>query len=468
MAKFSNIYESAQIIFWSEHFNRFLFEDLTLEFQLQELDALEDRLADAGLDAKFLLEKRLKKITAEMRESGKSHELRVEHWEMFLQQKYSTDQSNISAESVLEFSPPGPGQSQPGTISKDSSAAVARIMDLLHSQKSLPVAHQIEILLRLQSSLRKTRVLLDPLKLLFQLILKKASGIPVYVLLAIAEFYQKLGKFQNALEVYKVASKQVEHLDVPIRFDIQADMAYCYEQLDQDTEALSCYENVYSGCVTIFGKYHGKTTASLVTIVTMYCCLFSNYTKALELCDTICMEQDYVPELDVKTNLQLQGIRSHCYARLGDFDQSARILAHFKMTLGRYKGTLEEIAGPLCDAGMSHRCLDHIEEALEYYHLFYEGYKKYGNLRMTLRVQSWIGEIYGYLGRRNEARDLLEEVLAEQLRVPKPDDLDIRVTRSYLEGIDVDDLYYSGDDDDDGDDGDDDGDDDDDDAEVGC
>ena len=93
-------------------------------------------------------------------------------------------------------------------------------MDLLKGQIPSPVGHQIESCLRLATCLRKTRVLIDPLKVLFQLILRKASIVPMCVLMLIGEFNKECDKFQEALEVYTAASEKLNHLDVPLKFRI--------------------------------------------------------------------------------------------------------------------------------------------------------------------------------------------------------------------------------------------------------
>ena len=199
LAKIEDIVESAQSVFWIEHFAHLLFEDLTLDSQLDEFEALQDRMADAGLDKRFfsIIENcSTKELAGQMRNLGKNNDPRTEQWEMFLNlakdeqfTEISQKKGNEARDSVLEPSTASLHLQTPFSNSRpsseDPSATMSRIMDLLKGQTSIPIAHQIEIFLRLQWSLRKIRVLIDPLKILFQLILRRASGIPVYALLAI-------------------------------------------------------------------------------------------------------------------------------------------------------------------------------------------------------------------------------------------------------------------------------------------
>ena len=127
----------------------------------------------------------------------------------------------------------------------------------------MSVAHQIELCLRLSTSLRKFRMLIDPLKGLFHLILREASCIRVYALMLIGEFYLKLEKFQEALEVYNAASKKMIHLDVPLRFAIHEAMGHCYDRLDSYVDALKSCEKALSDYERLLGIRHRDTLRTL-------------------------------------------------------------------------------------------------------------------------------------------------------------------------------------------------------------
>ncbi len=349
LAKIKNILESTQSIFWVEHFAHFLLEDLTLDSQINEFMALQDRMADVGLDMRFfaIFENSLTmKLTSQMQDSGKNDDPRTEQWKMFLDLAkdgefgtFSQKRTDEATDSILEPSTAGVDLQARLSNSRPSlqnpSATVSRIMDLLNGQTSLPIAHQIEILLRLQSSLRKTRVLIDPLKILFQLILRKASSIPIYALMAIGEFYEKLEKFEEALEVYTAASRKIDHLNVPLKFRIHRFMGDCYDELGMDMEALRSYEKAVSGQEVLLGERHYNTIDTLKMMIFINLDL-EQYTEVIRLYDRMRMGQDFAPEFDTLTNLLIQIIGSNTYSNGGDHAKAAHIRKCLKATLERY------------------------------------------------------------------------------------------------------------------------------------
>ncbi|KAF2877267.1 hypothetical protein BDV95DRAFT_141985 [Massariosphaeria phaeospora] len=73
---------------------------------------------------------------------------------------------------------------------------------LTHSQ--IVPSHSIAMFLRIMrhcSQLQNARQLVDPLLLLFQLILQKAKTLPVYVVLGICEFFENVGKAEQGLQL---------------------------------------------------------------------------------------------------------------------------------------------------------------------------------------------------------------------------------------------------------------------------
>src|SRR5277367_5290669 len=79
-------------------------------------------------------------------------------------------------------------ESRASQATPSASSSLSRILNDLNSNSALPLHRQVDMLLRLQSHLRHVRVLTDPLKMLFRVILQKAPMIPIYVLTAIGEF----------------------------------------------------------------------------------------------------------------------------------------------------------------------------------------------------------------------------------------------------------------------------------------
>ena len=456
LAKMENVLESTESILWAERFVRLLFEDITLESQEGEFMVWHDRMADAGLDKKFLaiFEETLKERTDQMRKAGKNDDPLTEHLEMYVNQatdgqlgNFSQQQSDEATGLNLESSTADPyPQTRFSTLrpsSNDPSATFSRVMDLLKGQVSLPITHQVELWLRLSTSLRKTRVLIDPLKLVFQLILSKASGIHVFTLLAIGGFYQKLGKFQEALAIYTVASRKMDSLDVPLKFRIYKCMGDCYCDLDLDMEALRSYEKAFSGQEIHLGRRHHDTLLTLSNLI-LANERMSQYTEVLRLSDKICMEQEFVPELNLGDNLRLHSQRYSAYRIGGNHDRAAHMKKTIQATLELYRESYsnDHVITPhlLERSGEAYSALHEYNTALESFQLAFEAYKnlKGLNSRDTLFNQYKIASTYVRLGRFHEAVELFEMVLAKQQSVLGPNHREIRWTKEELDDLRLD------------------------------
>lgn len=460
LAKVKNVLESEESVFWVEHFAHFLLEDLTLELQMSEFIAFQHLMADASPNMNFLtiFERNLKEMTSQIRNSGTNDDPRIETWEMVLDLAkngaiglYSQSQSNEASESVLEPSSAGldlqAGFSDPRPNPKDPSTAVTRIMNLLKGQTSLPVAHQIEMLLRLQSFLSKTRALIDPLKVLFQLILKKASSISVYAIVAIGGFYKKLEKVQEALEVYNVASKKIDHLDIPLKFMILTQIGHCHWDLGLDVEALRFYEKAFLGREILLGKRHCDTLRCLNWMIFINRELSQNI-EVLKLCDKMCMGQDSVPELNFDENLQIQGFRFEAYRFAGDHDKADHMKHCIQATLKLYHESHSKDHGKaphvLLKIGRAHDDLGDYQTALEAFQLAFDAYSKANGPShiQTLHSQYWIALTYERLGRYQEAKEILEMIYPRQQRVLRPNHRHIQWTKRELDALPSEDDYH--------------------------
>lgn len=72
--------------------------------------------------------------------------------------------------------------------------------------------------------------------------------------MTVGDFYERLEKFQEALEVYLAVSKKVDHLDVPIKFEIFATLGHLFSQLNRYEEALKAYETAFAGYEVHLGR----------------------------------------------------------------------------------------------------------------------------------------------------------------------------------------------------------------------
>ena len=454
LAKMERVLKSTQSLLWIQQFAHLLFEDITLQSQLDEFVASGDQMTDAGLDIVALFKKTLKERNDEMRTVVKKIDPLMENLEAYIKQiteetfgGFSERQSKEAAASVPESCTAGPNlendSQNPTPTFYDPSATVSQVMDLVKGQTSLSVAHQIELWLRLSASLHKTSIMIDPLKVLFRILLRKASGIHVFALVAIGDFYRRLEKYQEAVEVYSVASRKMNHLDVPLKFRIYYDMGHCYKELGLDTEALRSYESAISGQEIHLGRRHSDTIHTLYWMIGVndWMC---RYTEVLRLSDKICMEQEFVPELSLHHHLDLLIRRHSAFLHMGNQDRAAHVEQSIQATLKlclESDGNGDNISPyKLTKLGEAYSYLREYDNALKFLQQGFEAYKKSeSSNRSILFVQYKIATTFGNLGRIQQAKDLLETVLAKQQSLLGPNHRNVRWTKKALDKFE---FYY--------------------------
>ena len=437
LTKISSVLESTQSVFWVEHFAHFLFADLTLDAQIVEFMNLQGLLADPGLDMRFfaIFERNLKEMTDRFRMSGNDEESRIEQWEMLSglvtdakSEIFGRGQSNEMAQPTAPALEPDPAQDElqatfygSKASPEDSSVTISRMLDLLKGQGPLSVAHQIEIFLRLHSSLRKARSLSDPLKLIFQLIVRKAPCIPVYALFGVGDFYHRFGKFQEALEIYSIAYKKIEYVDTARKAWLQESIGDCYYQKDMIIEALEFNEKAFLGYESLYGARHKKTINSLYWMLR---CNFelSLDTEVLRLCDKICLGQDFVPELDMSLNIDIHYYRSRVYSCAEDSSNEAHTRKCLEMMLIKFHESHSkdgnQSARILESFGLAYGAIGEYNIALEFFQLAVQANrKKYGTHGYATLVDHYnIADTYWTLYRDQEAKELLETTYADLRR----------------------------------------------------
>ena len=214
LAKIEYVLKSVQSIMWLETFGHLQFEDLTLAPQVDEFLDFKAKMEEMGQDRRLLaiFDQTLRDSTSQDLGSGVNKGPHTEQIRMYLEfgrdfQSGTFGQASAPSGSDTVVIPcdPRPTESdvpapcvgsKPG--SQDPIVTMSRIKYLLRADASTSIANQIEIYVRLISSLHRIRALTDPLKALFQSILKKASCIPVYALEAIGDFYTRLDKVQRS------------------------------------------------------------------------------------------------------------------------------------------------------------------------------------------------------------------------------------------------------------------------------
>ena len=458
ISKIESILESTQSLLWIDHFSRLLFEEITLESQVGEFLALAERLDDADVRGRLfkIFRVKLKERNDRMRRLEKCIDPLTENLEGYLDQitggQLATSSRRQSKgnmdpiQSVLVSSTAGPDlrndplDSPPDPY--DPSTSVSRVIHLLQGQTSLSTNCQIELWLRLSTFLNKKTIMIDPLKALFRMILKKASGIHVFVLLAIGQFYKKIEKPREALEIYTVASRKMDHLDVPLKFKIYSYMGDCYGSLGLDLEALKCYDKAFAGLETLYGRRHPETLQTLLSIITT-CVYLHRPTELLRLSDKICMEEDLVSEIDLKDNLHLHNSRYSACLATSNHERAAQAKRRLQETLKmccEFYSKKSSVSSYFHEhMGNAYALLGEYDMAVEHFQLGFEVCQSEGvRLKSTLYFQYRIACQFRNLGRYYEAEELLETVYTRQQRLFPSNHREIRWTKKKLDRVRLD------------------------------
>lgn len=381
----------------------------------------------------------------QMPRTGMTAEPRIEQLEMVLD-LIEDQQSGPFQSPIVESTESTPSPSQttanqqicstdPQTSFQDPSSALSGITDLLRSHGDLSISRQIHIYLRLQTSLKKVHILVDPLKALFQLILRKASSLSIYVLMVIAFFYARLGKHQEELEVWIVASKKMDRLDVPLKYSIQEYMGLCYEDLGLLVDSLDCHTKACNGRGILLGRSHEQTIRSFRYMID-WNTMLERPADVIKLCDKVCPGQDFAADLGIETNLNLQRNRCLAYARTGDTDRANHMQNCIQSTLDTYKRTSwqddDAISNALTSIGLAQSYICGHDTALDFFKLALEGFTKSTNSIMMLRVRIWISLAHVGLGHNQTTWKLLIEAHLEQLKTLSLNHEDIAITETYI------------------------------------
>lgn len=99
----------------------------------------------------------------------------------------------------------------------------------------------------------------DPLELLFRLILQNARNVPVYALMIIGGFYERVNKSEKALQVYRSAITKFGNREVPMKYTIWSEIGSINHDLGRYQEAEETYQRIVEGLGRILGQSHPKT-----------------------------------------------------------------------------------------------------------------------------------------------------------------------------------------------------------------
>ena len=243
---------------WIEYLAMLILEERSLamladEFErfTSQLDIGEYKLEAFENDIRMHMNQELER---RVRTFGK-HDPRAEQWQSFLQ--------IISLNGGIdEDTDHNPASQTPPLLPTDEST-LSHISNALIHNSALPPHRQIDVLLRLGTHLQRVKVLTNPLKLLFRIILQKSHAIPVYVLLVVADFYYRLDKWEEALEVYRAVFAKVEGQETQLRFVILYYIGKSLSKQGHYKEAESIHRRCLELRERVLGRDHEDTLRSI-------------------------------------------------------------------------------------------------------------------------------------------------------------------------------------------------------------
>jgi len=257
--KINDFLESGKFAHWVEYLAMLLVDDPSNSILVGELDIFVSWLNKGNhlcepFEDKVRMSWR-QELAKRTRKFGED-DLRTERWRNLLD--------------LTRYAEPNPDPEVASTVfrkdPKESSDAVSQILNLLNSHTILPLPRQVDMILKLQSHLRRVKILNDPLRMLFGVILQVADKIPVHVLLVIGTFYDRLDKLEDALKVYYAALTKVENQEAHIKFVILQNIGNALYNQGKYKAAEEIYRRAVEGREKVLGKEHTQTLDSVIDL----------------------------------------------------------------------------------------------------------------------------------------------------------------------------------------------------------
>ena len=255
--------KSDAFLSWAEYFAMHLLEDGSTGVEVEEFDTLVSWLVKEGHGVKSsesVLTILQREFESRKRKFGENDQ-RTDHYRMFLDM-VTNDSSEESTGNISNY------QARSSNLliqeaSNGVSSRISRMAEILRHSGSLALPKQADLVLRLQYELRRTRILTDPLELLFRAILRNSAVIPVYALLAIGAFYDQVNRPEKALEVYCTALTKFGNREVPMKYRILNLIGCRNYDLSQYQESEEAHRQSMEGQKIILGLDHADTLNSI-------------------------------------------------------------------------------------------------------------------------------------------------------------------------------------------------------------
>jgi tetratricopeptide (TPR) repeat protein len=310
--------------------------------------------------------------------------------------------------------------------STGQSTDVLPILQLVRHDGPMPLHLQVNLLLRMQTQLQKVRRLSGPIQVLFRIILQKASAMPVYILFLVGDFYNRVGKFEQALEIYFAALGKVKKKEGRVKFLALRLIGITYSNLSQYDRALEQFQYALHGQEKVLGSENEETLHTLHWIGVIYETL-DRHEDALEYFTKALTGYEKVlgPEhRDTLNTFHSLGIVYNSLRRHKDaLEYYTKALIGREKVLGpEHKDTLKTLHA----IGIVYDYLDRHEDALECFTKALTGYEKVLGPEHTDTLNAFhsIGIVYEHLDRHKDALEYYTKALIGREKVLGPEHTD--------------------------------------------
>ena len=229
------------------------------------------------------------------------------------------------------------GALEPRHIPEAAPQDIVHVINGLGNNLLLPLDQKVNMVLGLRSYLSRVSVLTDPLKMLFRAILRNVSAIPIYALIIIGDFYQRVNKLGEALEVYRAALDRTEGQEIRIRPWVLDNVGRILRKQGKYTDAEAACEGALKEGEKVWGVGHSNTLAFVNNLaLTLY---FQGKIPEAEVLfrRALSGKEQLLGDDHPSTLLSARGLANTLFAR-GEFPEAEvlyrRALAGREKTLG--------------------------------------------------------------------------------------------------------------------------------------
>ena len=264
--KAHHFFKSEACLSWIEYLMMYLLEDEITGSELQETLSFMswiDKRDQQGRTLEHLSTLFDREIENRQRKYGES-DWRTNQLRMFTDMIREVDfDESIGGGSTYQ---PSASDVTAKKAAHSTPSKIPELMEVLRQSGPLPLTKQIDLFLRLQRHLQRTKILTDPLELFFRVVLRNAMKINTYVLIIIGQFCNRVERHEMALELFQAALAKLRTHDVPMEYFIRDWIGCTQQSLHRHLEAEEMHRRAMEGREKTLGPKHKDTLRSIYRV----------------------------------------------------------------------------------------------------------------------------------------------------------------------------------------------------------